>query len=211
MSHFMGLFGKFLRSTTFVVLVVVLAIGAGTGAYLYSRSKVPSKSGSAHVSAAPSATISSAGLQVIMGSPDLTASDASATTDASAATGAAAGAAGADGLDGAAGADGANGADGAAGADGATGPEGPQGPKGSIGATGPAGSIGATGPAGSVGATGPAGAGLTAVSHDGGGFEFQSPDGVSYRIHVTNTGIYFEGPTTTEVWSDTSHFQTLVP
>jgi len=85
------------------------------------------------------------------------------------------------------------------------------GPAGSVGATGPAGSIGATGPAGSVGATGPVGIGLTLVDRDGGGFELQSPDGVSYRIHVTNQGIIFEGPTTTEVWSDTSHFQTLVP
>jgi hypothetical protein len=103
------------------------------------------------------------------------------------------GAAGADGVDGAAGTDGTNGEDGEAG------PEGPEG------------SVGATGPAGSVGATGPAGIGLTAVDRDGGGFEFRSPDGVSYRIHVTNTGIVFAGPTTTQVWSDSTRFQTLVP
>jgi hypothetical protein len=103
---------------------------------------------------------------------------------------------------------------GPAGPEGPSGPEGPAGadgevgPAGAAGPTGPAGAAGKTGPAGSVGATGSAGAGLTPVEHDGGGYEIQSPDGVSYRIHVTNRGIVFEGPSGTEVWSDSSHFQT---
>jgi hypothetical protein len=96
------------------------------------------------------------------------------------------------GPEGPAGIDGVDGADGADGAD---------------GETGPAGEDGADGADGSVGATGPAGIGLTAVDHDGGGFELQSPDGVSYRVHVTNSGIVFEGPSSTQVWSDSSHFQ----
>jgi len=123
----------------------------------------------------------------------------SSTSDPSAA-------AGPEGPEGPAGLDGA---DGAAGADGAQGPEGPAGPAGDQGPEGPQGSVGATGPAGSVGATGPAGPGLTAVQDNGGGFALVSPDGVSYRIHVTNTGIRFEGPTTSEVWTDASHFSLL--
>lgn len=96
------------------------------------------------------------------------------------------------------------GPEGPAGADGEPGADGEAGP---AGVDGPAGAAGEIGPLGSVGATGPAGLGITAVEHDGGGFEIQSPDGVSYRIHVTNRGIVFEGPSTTEVWSDSSHFQ----
>lgn len=106
------------------------------------------------------------------------------------------------------------GTDGAAGVDGAEGPAGPDGPAGPPGPVGPEGSAGATGPAGSegsAGATGPAGPGLTPTAVDGGGFELVSPDGVSYRIHVTNTGILFVGPKTTEMWTDTSQFQSLVP
>ena len=130
--------------------------------------------------------------------------DASATGSGTASTAAAgpAGPEGPAGLDGAAGADGA---------DGATGPEGPAGPAGDQGPAGPEGSVGATGPAGSVGATGPAGAGLTPVQDNGGGFALTSPDGVSYQIHVTNAGIRFEGPTTSETWTDTSHFESLLP
>lgn len=205
------------RSTALLLLVALVAISAGAGVLVSGRAgRLPATSN--HVSGGPSSTKGPVGLQVIMGG-----GDASSTADSQASSGAEAGPAGpegpagADGLDGA---DGAPGADGVAGADGATGPEGSQGPDGSVGATGPAGSVGATGPAGSVGATGPAGsvgetgpagAGLTPVDSDGGGFELRSPDGVSYSIHVTNHGIIFQGPSTTEVWSDTSHFQTLVP
>ena len=94
------------------------------------------------------------------------------------------------------GADGIDGVDGAPGADGADGPEGPEGPRGAKG---------------SVGATGTAGIGLTPVGYDGGGYEIRSPDGNSYRIHVTNFGIVFQGPSSTQIWNDASHFQTLVP
>jgi len=207
----MQFLGKLFRSTTFIVVIVVLATaGASAGAILYARGKAKPRAvtaSSRHATAAPTETTAASDLQVLMGG-----TDASATNDAQSGSGAAggvegpAGADGGDGLDGAAGADGANGADGVAGADG------PAGPKGSVGATGPAGSVGATGPAGSVGATGPAGLGLTPVDRDGGGFEIQSPDGVSYRIHVTNHGIIFETPTTTEVWNGAwQQPQTLVP
>jgi hypothetical protein len=97
------------------------------------------------------------------------------------------------------------GPEGPAGVDGADGADGEVGPAGEAG---PAGEDGAGGADGSVGATGPAGIGLKVVEHDGGGFELQSPDGVSYRIHVTNSGIVFEGPSTSQIWSDSSHFQT---
>jgi hypothetical protein len=95
---------------------------------------------------------------------------------------------------------------GPAGIDGVDGADGEVGAAGEAGPAGETGTVGQAGPAGSVGATGPAGAGVTAVDHDGGGFEIQSPDGVSYRIHVTNRGILFEGPSSTQVWSDSSHF-----
>lgn len=113
-------------------------------------------------------------------------------------------AAGPEGPMGPAGADGAAGVDGAAGADGAEGPAGSSGATGSVGATG---SAGATG---SVGATGPAGLGLMPVAGDSGGLELVSPDGISYRIRVTNAGILFVGPTTSQLWTDSSHFQ-MVP
>ena len=192
----MRFFGNMSRSGLFVVFVL-LAVVLGGGAYLLARMTDAPHVNAERLGAAPVSTMSPAALQVIMSGLDT-----SAATDSQAASETAEVPAGAETV---AGVDGAPGADGAAGVDGATGPEGPQGPEG------PAGSVGATGPAGSIGATGPAGVGLTPVDHDGGGFEVQSPDGVSYRIHVTNQGIFFEGPTTTEVWSDTSHFQTLVP
>jgi hypothetical protein len=99
------------------------------------------------------------------------------------------------------------GPEGPAGAEGPPGADGEAGAAGEIGPAGPTGPVGKTGPAGSVGATGFAGVGLTPVDHDGGGFELRSPDGVSYRLHVTNKGIVFEGPSGTEIWSDASHFQ----
>jgi hypothetical protein len=65
-----------------------------------------------------------------------------------------------------------------------------------------------------VGATGPAGVGLAVVQDASGtptAFAILSPDGVSYRLLVTDTGIFLQGPTTTQVWTDTSHFQSLLP
>lgn len=99
---------------------------------------------------------------------------------------------------------------GPAGAVGLDGAEGAPGPAGPMGPTGPTGAKGEPGSPGSVGATGTAGIGLAPVEHDGGGFELVSPDGSSYRIHVTNSGIIFEGPTTKQVWSDSSHLQAQV-
>jgi hypothetical protein len=54
---------------------------------------------------------------------------------------------------------------------------------------------------------------LVAVNGGAGGVEIQSPDGSSYRIRVTNAGIEFYGPTSKQVWTDSTHFQTatLVP
>lgn len=80
------------------------------------------------------------------------------------------------------------------------GPEGPEGPAGADGAEGPQGPRGAKG---SVGATGPAGLGLAVVTDDGGGLALTSPDGTSYRVVVTNTGIYFHGPTSNQTWRGT--------
>jgi hypothetical protein len=203
----MRLLSKVLESRILLaVIVLVVLLGAGTGAFLIGRNTAQVNASSAHVNAGPASGTASE-LQVIMGNPetvaadDATASDGS-STDAAGGTEGPAGADGAAGLDGVAGLDGAAGTDGLAGADGAEGPAGPE---------GPAGSVGATGPAGSVGATGPAGPGLTAVTTNGGGFELQSPDGVSYRIHVTNAGIVFSGPNSTQTWSDTSRFQSLLP
>jgi hypothetical protein len=193
--------------STFIVALVAAGIGAA-GALSVSHSNTAAPAQAAAVTAAAAVSKAPEDLQVIM-QGDESAGSSPSVQQASAPQ--SAGADGPAGLDGAAGADGAAGLDGAAGADGAVGadgPAGPEGPQGSLGATGPAGSAGATGPAGPVG---PSGVGLTAVDHDGGGYEIMSPDGISYRIHVTNRGIIFEGPATTEVWSDTSHFQTLIP
>jgi hypothetical protein len=88
--------------------------------------------------------------------------------------------------------------EGAAGADGAEGPMGPE---------GPAGAEGAAGADGSVGATGPAGIGLSMLEEPTSAVAVVSPDGTSYRVLVTNTGVVFQGPATTQTWSDTSHFQ----
>jgi hypothetical protein len=93
---------------------------------------------------------------------------------------------------------------------GADGPEGPEGPAGADGADGIDGADGAEGPQGvegSVGATGPAGPGLVETEEDGGGLAVVSPDGASYRIVVTDLGIWFRGPTTSQFWADSSHFQ----
>jgi hypothetical protein len=84
------------------------------------------------------------------------------------------------------------GADGAAGVDGVDGAEGPPGADGADGA---------------VGATGPAGFGLTVSDEPTQSVAIWSPDGTSYGVIVRNSGIYLQGPTTTQVWSDTSHFQ----
>jgi len=205
---------RFLRnmfqSTTFVVvLAIATTVAMGAGAVWLDQRQHDLPTASAQVAAAPVVTKAPVGLSVLMSGDGATSPDSAESSET-----AAAGADGPAGADGAPGADGLPGADGAAGADGAEGPAGPEGPQGSVGATGPAGSVGATGapgPQGSIGATGPAGIGLTPVEHDGGGYEIQSPDGVSYRIHVTNAGIVFEGPTTTQIWSDTSHFQSLLP
>jgi hypothetical protein len=89
-------------------------------------------------------------------------------------------------------ADVAAGAEGPAGADGAEGPEGPEGPPGADG---------------SVGATGPAGIGLTVSDEPTRSVSIVSPDGTSYRLIVRNDGIVLQGPTTSQIWSDTSHFQ----
>lgn len=191
-------------STTSLVLVAIAAALAGGGVqYVASRANSPTTARSATAYASPASTNAPEGLQLLMaGDAAHTEASAAVSSAGAADTEAAEGAEGAAGLDGAAGADGV---DGAAGTDGADGTDGEVGPEG------PAGSVGATGPAGSVGATGPAGIGLTAVDRDGGGFEFRSPDGISYRIHVTNSGIVFAGPKTTQVWSDDSRFQALVP
>jgi hypothetical protein len=85
--------------------------------------------------------------------------------------------------------------------------QGPAGADGADGPEGPAGADGAPGADGSVGATGPAGIGLTVSEEPTPSVSIVSPDGTSYRIVVTNDGIYLQGPTTTQVWSDTSHFQ----
>lgn len=193
-------------STTSLVLVAAAAALAGGGvqyvaSHMGAPATAPARSATAYAS--PAATDAPEGLQLVMAGNTAQTEASSATGPAGAShTEATEGAEGPAGLDGAAGADGV---DGAAGTDGANGEDGGVGPEG------PAGSVGATGPAGSVGATGPAGIGLTAVDRDGGGFEFRSPDGVSYRIHVTNSGIVFAGPKTTQVWSDSARFQTLVP
>lgn len=144
------------------------------------------------------------GLASVMGEAAATASSEASTVAASTDAGGA-------GTEGAAGLDGVAGADGTNGVDGAEGPAGPAGADGSVGATGPAGPQGSTGATGSVGATGPASPGLTPTSLDGGGLQLQSPDGLSYRIHVTNAGIVFEGPTSRQVWVNVVGFQTLVP
>ena len=94
---------------------------------------------------------------------------------------------------------------------GTTGVDGPEGPEGPQGEQGPEGPAGPEGEKGSVGATGPAGLGLAAVTEDGGGMSLVSPDGTSYRIVVTNSGIWLHGPTTNQLWSDSSHFQSLLP
>ena len=96
-------------------------------------------------------------------------------------------------------ADSSSGTGGAAGADGA---EGPEGPAGADGAPGADGSVGATGP------VGPAGVGLDVSTEPTRSVAVVSPDGTSYRIVVTDDGIYLQGPTTTQVWTDTSHFPT---
>jgi hypothetical protein len=181
-------------------MIVITLVLVTLGAISYFRARPNAVAHTAgQVSAAPASAKGPVGLQVVMGTPE-------PTTDGSAATSeAAAGVEGPAGLDGTEGVAGVDGVDGAAGLDGADGAD------GADGEAGPQGSVGATGPAGSVGATGPAGLGFTVVDTDGGGFEFRSPDGVSYRIRISNNGIKFVGPTTTEVWSDTSHFQTLVP
>jgi hypothetical protein len=89
--------------------------------------------------------------------------------------------------------EGAAGADGAAGIDGASGIDGVDGAPGADGATG---------------ATGPAGFGLTASEEPTPSVSVWSPDGLSYRIVVRNDGIFLQGPTTTQIWSDSSHLQT---
>lgn len=91
------------------------------------------------------------------------------------------------------------------------GPAGLDGTDGIDGAEGPVGAQGATGATGSVGATGPAGFGLTMSEVPTASVSIVSPDGVSYRIVVTDDGIYLQGPTSTQVWSDTSHFQIPTP
>jgi hypothetical protein len=88
------------------------------------------------------------------------------------------------------------------------GPEGPEGPQGEQGLEGPQGPRGSRG---SAGATGTAGLGLAAVTQDGGGLSMVSPDGGSYRIVVTNSGIWFHGPTTSQLWNESTHFQSLLP
>ena len=194
--------GALLRSKAFLtVLGVVLIIATWVGGYSAGRQTGVDDGTALTADAnAASATSTVDGLQVVMAGAEPTstpsAESSADTADASAVSGEPV--AGADGLPG------ADGADGAPGADGAEGPAGPAGPRGSVGATGPA---------GSTGATGPAGLGLVAVDTGGGGVEMRSPDGVSYRIRVTNSGIVLQGPTTTETWNDTSHFQpfSLVP
>jgi hypothetical protein len=89
--------------------------------------------------------------------------------------------------------EGTAGADGAAGIDGANGIDGVDGAPGADGATG---------------ATGPAGFGLTASDEPTQSVSIWSPDGLSYRIVVRNDGIFLQGPTTTQIWSDSSHLQT---
>jgi hypothetical protein len=191
-------------TTSLIVIATLSALTGGAAQYVASRVGTSHEARPATAFAGQAKVGAPEGLQVVMAGDGASATKPSTTAGESAAAGAD-GAEGPAGLDGAAGADGADGVDGAAGADGENGADGETGPQGSVGATGPAGSAGTTGPAG------PAGPGLTAVDHDGGGFEFRSPDGVSYRIHVTNNGIEFTGPDTTQVWRDTSHFQTLVP
>lgn len=195
-----------------VVLVVLVGVSAFVGyagsAWLYHRvTRAPAST--THTVTSP--TRAAAVLLSREASPSLLAvlsagqasTDGSSATSGTSDTSAQTGPEGPAGADGAAGLDGAPGADGAAGPEGPVGPEGPAGPQGSVGTTGPA------GPEGSVGATGPAGLGLTATTDDGGGFELVSPDGKSYRIDVTNAGIWFDGPTTHEVWTETSHFEPL--
>jgi hypothetical protein len=96
-------------------------------------------------------------------------------------------------------------ADSSAGTGGAAGPEGPEGPEGPAGLDGAAGADGATGPRGPAGADG---VGLAVSTEPTPSVAVVSPDGTSYRIIVTNDGIYLQGPTTTQVWTDASHFPT---
>jgi len=194
---------RWLNTVALVALGSALVVG---GVYAVARGAGNSSAGRAEAVGAPGASLVATGaLQVIMGQDD-----GGSSGDASANDSGVLGPEGPAGVDGASGLDGAPGADGVAGTNGETGPAGEQGPEGPAG---PEGSVGATGPAGSQGATGAPGPGLAAVTTNGGGFELQSPDGHSYRIHVTDNGIVFYGPSSVQIWTDSTHFQTatLVP
>ena len=108
----MQFLGKLFRSTTFIlVLVVIATAGVSAGAILYARGKAKPgavTASSRHTAAAPTETAAASDLQVLMGG-----TDTSATSDPQSSSSAAGG------VEGPAGADGGDGLDGAAGADGA--------------------------------------------------------------------------------------------
>ncbi|MDZ4169950.1 MAG: hypothetical protein U1E26_09910 [Coriobacteriia bacterium] len=78
--------------------------------------------------------------------------------------------------------------------------EGPEGPAGLDGIDGVDGVDGVDGEEGPEGPAGPAGTGLVESTEPTGGVAVVSPDGTSYRVIVTDAGIFLQGPDGFQVW-----------